>query len=100
MKRSICILFVLALLIFPVIVQAKVSMSTLERVKYVNTEELYSLFTAKADFVLINTLSPIEFAEKRIKGSINVPYTCLKKGQANLPEDKSKKLIFYCKGPK
>ena len=100
MKRSICIIFAIVLLILPALAQAKISMATIERVKYVNTEELHSLFAAKADFVLINTLSPIEFAEKRIKGSINVPYTFLKKGQANLPEDKSKKLIFYCKGPK
>jgi hypothetical protein len=100
MKKSVCILVTLALFLFPALTQAKVSMEILKRVKYINTNELYSLFKTKADFVLINTLSPIEFAEKRIKGSINVPYTCLKKGQVQLPEDTSKKLIFYCKGPK
>jgi rhodanese-related sulfurtransferase len=51
-------------------------------------------------FVLINALSPLEFTQTKIKGSINLPYGHLKKGKASLPGDKGAKLIFYCKGPK
>jgi len=55
---------------------------------------------AKEDFVLADALSPIEFAEDRIAGSVNLPYTAIKTGKAKLPADKAKKLVFYCKGPK
>ena len=50
--------------------------------------------------LLINALSPIEFAEQRIPGSVNVPFSHLVDGTASLPEDKGAKLVFYCKGPK
>ncbi len=100
MKRSLFIVIGLSLFLFPGTVKAKVSMAALEHVGYVNTDQLYTMYKKNADFVLINTLSPIEFAEQRIKGSINVPYSCLKKGRAKLPADKAAKLVFYCKGPK
>lgn len=66
----------------------------------ITTDELKAIYDAKADFLLINALSPIEFAEESITGSVNIPYTSLKSGKVKLPQNKGKKLIFYCKGPK
>ena len=66
----------------------------------VSTDEVKAMLDAGEDFVLINALSPIEFAEKRIGGSVNIPYGHLIQGEVSLPEDKGEKLVFYCKGPK
>jgi len=69
-------------------------------IPFITTDELKTIYDAKGDFLLINALSPIEFAEESITGSVNIPYSGLKSGKAKLPENKGKKLIFYCKGPK
>ena len=66
----------------------------------VGTDEVKRLVDAKADFVLADALSPIEFAEESIAGSVNVPYEALKAGKVKLPADKAKRVVFYCKGPK
>jgi rhodanese-related sulfurtransferase len=69
-------------------------------VPLIGTDELKQLVDAKADLVLADALSPIEFAEESIAGSVNVPYEALKAGKAKLPADKAKRVVFYCKGPK
>ena len=69
-------------------------------IPFITTDELKTIYDAKGDFLLINALSPIEFAEESITGSVNIPYTGLKSGKVKLPQSKGKKLIFYCKGPK
>ncbi len=69
-------------------------------VPFVGTDELKRMVDAKEDFVLADALSPIEFAEENIAGSINVPFEALKSGKVKLPADKAKRVIFYCKGPK
>ena len=66
----------------------------------ITTNELKKMYDAKKDMLLINTLSPIEYAEERIKGSVNIPYSHLKSGGIALPKNKGKVLVFYCKGPK
>jgi rhodanese-related sulfurtransferase len=71
-----------------------------DSLRFITTDELKSIYDAREDFLLINTLSPIEHAEIAIKGSVNIPYEYLARGTAKLPENKNKKLIFYCKGPK
>lgn len=71
-----------------------------QQVPFVTTDELKRMMDAKEDFVLADTLSPIEFAEERIAGSVNIPYGALKEGSVKLPADKGTKLVFYCKGPK
>ena len=50
--------------------------------------------------MLADALSPIEFAEESIAGSVNVPFEALRSGKAKLPADKAKRVVFYCKGPK
>lgn len=79
---------------------APLGASAQQSIPEISTNELKALHDAKADFLLINALSPIEFAEESITGSINIPYSALKKGSVKLPADKGKKLVFYCKGPK
>jgi hypothetical protein len=71
-----------------------------DSLRFITTDELKKSYDAKEDFLLINTLSPIEHAEIAIKGSVNIPYEYLARGTVKLPENKKKKLIFYCKGPK
>ena len=92
--------FIVCVMIFLPIIAFAVELESLKAIKIIGTDELKRLYDAKADFLLINTLSPIEFAEERIKGSVNIPFMHLKSGAAKLPDDKSKMLIFYCKGPK
>ena len=55
---------------------------------------------SKGDFLLINALSPIEFKEQRIAGSVNVPLSHYASGKASLPEDRESRLVFYCLGRK
>ncbi|HET8541031.1 MAG TPA: rhodanese-like domain-containing protein [Anaeromyxobacter sp.] len=71
-----------------------------QAVPFVGTDELKRMIDAKEDLVLANALSPIEFAEESIAGSINVPFEALKSGKVKLPADKARRLVFYCKGPK
>jgi rhodanese-related sulfurtransferase len=47
--------------------------------------------------LVVFPLSPIEFADQHISGSVNIP---LAKLAENLPADKSQKLVFYCLGVK
>lgn len=95
--------FLLVSLVFwsflPLVVQAQES-SAHKTEKIITTDELKKMYDTKKDFLLINTLSPIEYAEERIKGSVNIPYSRLKNGMEQLPADKNKMLVFYCKGPK
>lgn len=97
MKKRL--LFVAAVMILIPVVAAAIDVDLIKKMKFITTEELWKLQESKADFVLIDTLSPIEFAEEHIKGAVNLPYIHLKSGKGKLPQDKNKMLIFYCKGP-
>lgn len=87
------VLLALAALIVPLAAWA-------QPVPFVTTDDVKRMMDAKEDFVLADALSPIEFAEERIAGSVNLPFSGIKNGTAKLPADKAKKLVFYCKGPK
>jgi rhodanese-related sulfurtransferase len=100
MRKSVVVLLVLAFICSPLTVLGMKDKHKFEDLKIITTEDLKKLYDANKDLLLINTLSPIEFKEQRIKGSINIPYLFLKKGIAQLPEDKTKQMVFYCKGPK
>ncbi len=51
-----------------------------------------------APMVLANALSPIEFKDLTIRGSVNIPSSKVQ-GNPNLPDDKDTLLVFFCKGP-
>lgn len=90
-----------ALRLLPLAVASLVPVAALAQaqgIPVVTTAELKRMMDEKVDFVLADTLSPIEFAEDRIAGAVNVPPTALKAGRAKLPADKAKKIVFYCKG--
>ncbi len=99
MKRYVFLVFGFWFLFVPLSVHGQGS-SAQNDVSIITTDELKNMYDAKKDFLLINTLSSIEFAEERIKGSVNIPYEKLRQGKTKLPDDKNKMLVFYCKGPK
>jgi len=99
MKKLCMFLSAFFVLLMPV-VSLGVDIDAWKEVKTINTDDLKELYDSKADFLLINTLSPIEYAEEHISGSRNIPYMYLKSGKAKLPDDKNKMLVFYCKGVK
>ncbi len=99
MKRYLFLVFGFWFLFVPLCVHSQESAAQ-KGEKIITTDELKKMYDTRKDFLLINTLSPIEYAEERIKGSVNIPYTHLKNGMAKLPENKNKMLVFYCKGPK
>lgn len=49
----------------------------------------------EGDVLVVFPLSPIEFANEHIRGSVNIPFSVLAE---ELPADKSQKLVFYCIG--
>lgn len=91
---------VFLLICLPVVAYGAAPVSKWASLKFINTDELKKMYDAKEDFQLINTLSPIEFDEIAIKGSVNLPYEHINRGTQKLPDDKNSKLVFYCKGPK
>lgn len=66
------------------------------RYPLITCEELKSLIDAKAtqDIVIIDTRPGEYFAEGRIPGAINLPYSDKVKAPANL--SRSKTLVLYC----
>lgn len=66
----------------------------------ITTGELKGRLDAGEALTLVNALSPIEFAEMAIPGSINIPSSKVTADNSMLPADKAGLLIFYCKGPK
>jgi rhodanese-related sulfurtransferase len=70
-----------------------------EGITFLSTQELKRIY-GKGSFVLVNTLSPIEFKEKRIAGSISVPLSHYADGKVSLPDDREVRLVFYCMGQK
>jgi hypothetical protein len=69
-------------------------------VTQLNTDELKILMAQEKQLVLINTLSPLEFRNRTIPGSVNVPYEHLKEGKSRdlVPRDPTVPLVFFCKG--
>jgi rhodanese-related sulfurtransferase len=98
MKRTVYLLMVPLIILFSTLAEA-VDVDVMRKVKIITTDELKKLYDAKTDMLLINALSPIEFAEERIRDSINLPYMHIKTGKAQLPADTNRMLVFYCKGP-
>jgi len=68
--------------------------------KFITTDELKHKMDAGESFLLVDALSPIEFNEMSIKGSVNIPSSRVKAGHPLLPADKGRLIVFYCKGPK
>ena len=70
-----------------------------EGITFLDTQDLKTIY-GKGSFVLVNTLSPIEFKAKRIAGSVNVPLSHFADEKVSLPGDKETRMVFYCMGEK
>lgn len=64
--------------------------------KEVNADQLKTMMAAGSPLVVF-PLSNIEYKDKHISGSVNIPLHKLKGG---LPADKNRQLVFYCLGVK
>jgi len=98
--KTICMVLSVFLFLFAPAASFGVDIEAWKEVKTISTDDLKKLYDAKSDFLLINTLSPIEYAEEHIAGSVNIPFMYLKSGKIKLPDDKNKMLVFYCRGVK
>ena len=100
MKRS-TYLIVGLLLAALVVSSSPISAAEFEPgITLIDTAEVKARLDAGENMLLINTLSPIEIRDKTIPGSAAMPYEHIRDGKVELPAEKDKMLVFYCKGPK
>ncbi len=62
----------------------------------ISAEDLMSWMNRKA--VLIDSRMPEEYQAGHIPGAINIPAERMKPEGSRLPKDKSRPIIFYCRG--
>ncbi len=62
------------------------------------TRTAYDQYPAEWDFVIIDSRPAAKYNEAHLNGAINVPDAQFEQFANRLPEDKNKKLIFYCGG--
>ncbi len=60
----------------------------------ISTSALKTKIDAKEDFMLVNSLSDIEFGLEHIPGSINIPVGETELSD-KLPDNKTKLIVFY-----
>ena len=92
-------LAVLAVLLVPAVLPAQ-EVKLPDGVQEIKTAELKAKMDAGGKLAVINSLSPLEFTQTKIKGAVNLPYGHLRDGEVKLPADKEMALVFYCLGPK
>lgn len=80
-------------LLFALLFTCVVQGATYQEIK---TPEVKKMMDS-GDVLVIYPLSKIEFNDLHIKGSVHIPVTKL---AGELPQDKNKKLVFYCLGRK
>ncbi len=89
--RMICV----AIIIFFILVNA---VSGDDGYKEINTLELKKWMEMEDKPTLINSLSPIEFGESYIPGSICIPMELMEVSQL-MPADRKISMVYYCHGP-
>jgi len=65
-----------------------------------NTEELKAILERNPETIVVDARNPEEYQEVHIKGAINIPEKQFSEHLAQLPPDKSARIIFYCNGVK
>ena len=65
----------------------------------ITAEQLKAKIDAGEKLMLLNALSDIEFQDKHIPGSVNIPLQEIMIAE-NLPEDKHQLIVTYCLGRK
>jgi hypothetical protein len=67
--------------------------------RIITTKELKTWLDSEKDLpVVINCLSPLEFANRHIPGSACIPEELIKIS-SRMPEDLKKPIVFYCISP-
>ena len=69
-----------------------------EGYKIIETAELKKWISSENRPLLVNTLSPLQFANERIEGSTCIPME-LVENYCGMPEDLNTPIVFYCLGP-
>jgi rhodanese-related sulfurtransferase len=64
--------------------------------KEIQPEQLQGLLAQNADLMLINTMSYIECRDHAIPKSVCIPCETFDEQVDRLPEDKQRKLVYYC----
>ena len=65
--------------------------------RQISQEEAKKLMKSESNYIILDVRTPEEFAEKRIKGAINVPNESI--GTDDIPElqDKQQLILVYCR---
>lgn len=96
-RKVICRVFVFVIVAsLATVMPASAKSSSMKGYKEISAEELKSLMDT-SDPLVVFPLSSIEFKDRHITGSINVPLHDLETG---LPGDKNRTVVFYCLGIK
>ncbi len=69
--------------------------TTIAGVKILTTEQVKGMLDRKTEMVLVNALSAVEFRDKTIPGSINVPVELWEEGRVSMPAPKEALLVFF-----
>ena len=71
--------------------------SGVDSYRQISAEEAKKLMNTESDYVILDVRTPEEYAEKRIKGAINVPNDTI--GTDEIPKlpDKQQLILVYCR---
>ena len=64
----------------------------------IGAEDVRTWVTGKSKAVLIDSRLPDEYQQGHIPGAINIPAERMKNEATRLPREKTRPLIFYCRG--
>jgi hypothetical protein len=85
-------------LLAPVVLMAAISVAAAEfepGITLITAEELKAMMDARREMLVANTLSPMEFRDTAIPGSVNLPMEFVEEGRGRMPADKGLLLVFY-----
>ena len=98
MRRGKLIICLMISFLWGVYLSSGISMaSTILDIPTIGADELKHELYEGPPMVCANALSPIEFKDLTIRGSVNIPSSRVK-DNPNLPKDKGELLVFFCKG--
>ena len=66
------------------------------KVRKINYEELVNIVKENSNVIIVDTRSPQEYAENRIKFAINIPVYEIENEAYSIIPDKEKTIILYC----
>ncbi len=101
MQRNKIFLPLLLLLLVVAIVPLRAAETVISSTKTITTEALKAMLDdSREKPLVIDARNPEEYDEVHIKNAVSIPVAKLEKDPSLLPQDKGRKLIFYCNGIK